>query len=265
MKKAVLFITFVSFFYPLLFCGCNFATHSYNNGRLLDPGETMTTLSAGGRSFYTYREDTTITYDYNRMGYSTGDTIITPVDTTYFQNLSFAFDYRLGVLSKNPFGKGLEVGFLIELPVQYSRDMGAIPLLQFDGRFGLPDVSLQKSVYHHNASVGWIMGQWVDNSWFIEYAGGFEYRTITPYFNGRVTRVGTDQSASGKAFGDNDFLTFKKTAWNVRLCTGVSFKLPVIRFLPDYIVPEIALFFPMVKFKVPGVSWHIGMRWLDDK
>jgi hypothetical protein len=264
MKKTVSLLKSIVIAAFFFFSGCNYSTHSFNNGKLLDPGETMTTCSAGMRGFYKLTGDTLYPGYYDRSGWVM-DTLIIPPDTNLFYHWSAAFDFRLGVLSRRPFGKGLEIGLLIETPVQYARNIGMVPLLQFDGRFGLPRCSLANSAYSHDLSIGWIMGQWVDNSWFIEYAGGLEYRTCTPYFNVRMTRVGTDANAAGKTFGDTDFLTYKRNGWNARACTGLSFKLPAMPVLPDFIVPEIALFYPSGMLKVPGLSWHIGFRWLDDK
>ena len=271
MKKAILLFTISGIVIPLMFGGCNFATHSFNNGKLLEPGETMTTISVGARSGYKINGgDTSFFGSYyidslHSYHWIPENTIITKKDTSFSSNLSIAFDWRLGVLSTRPFGKGLEVGFLIEAPVQFFRTVEYLPLLQFDGRFGLPAIPTPKYTYNQDFAIGWILGQWVDNSWFIEYAGGFEYRSATPYFNARITRVATDVNAANASFGDTAFLTIKKNTWNFRACAGVSLKLPHRPILPDYIVPEVALFFPSPTFRIPGISGHIGMRWLDDK
>jgi hypothetical protein len=237
-------------------CMCNFATTSFNLGKLLLPGESMFTVSAGKTSSYTLDRQEDWVRDPN-TGIGKLDTLN---DTSTYFGPSAAIDYRLGVLSKYPFGKGVEIGFLIEYPVQMSR-YRAPPLLQFDARLGLPMMDLGRMAYHHNMDIGWIVGGWVDNGWFAEYAAGIEIGKVIPYGNVRITRTPTDIFNDEEDVFEDEFLMHHNRRWNVRGCLGVSLQLPRWPIVPDFIVPEFAVLYPNALLKTPGISGHIGLRW----
>jgi hypothetical protein len=239
-----------------LSCMCNFATTSFNLGKLLLPGESMTTCSFGRKSVYDIEMEYRDRYDSTRNIWTTE---YRPIDTITDGFWCGAIDFRIGLLSHYPFGKGLEIGFLAELPTQMNTFWG-VPLLQFDARLGLPIRPLQHSIYHHNIDIGWIVGGWVDNGWFAEYAGGLEIGKFIPYGNIRITRTPTDIFGQD-GMSEIDFLSHHNRGWNVRTCLGVSMRLPRWVILPDFIVPEIAIYYPNSLLELPGISWHLGARW----
>ncbi|MBN1306297.1 MAG: hypothetical protein JXA18_00165 [Chitinispirillaceae bacterium] len=219
------------------------------------PGESMVTTATGKNSFYAIgQRDTFVGIDENGWKFDTA------YDTTTFWGWCAAIDYRIGVLSHYPFGKGCEIGFLVEFPVQMKNFRGP-PLLQFDARLGLPMGVFRRMPYHHNIDLGWIVGGWVDNGWFMEYAGGLETGSFTPYGNIRVTRTPTDIFSSGLDPMDPDFLKHSNPGWNFRTCIGGSIHLPRFMLLPDFIVPELSLVYPHSLLEVPGISVHVGARW----
>jgi hypothetical protein len=248
----------------LFFCLCTFPATSFNNGKLLLPGESLTTISYGQRSTFEIQGDRSSNYDSN---YNYQSKFI-PTDTNSYLTQIGALDYRLGVLAKRPLGKGLEIGLLFELPLSGEGESWRALLLQYDVRLGLPMVPLKKSIYHHNVNIGWVVGEWVDNGWFLEYAGGLERGSFTPYCNGRITLTATEVMSKAMheesySFGNEKFLTYHKRGWNFRTCAGVSIKLPRLRVLPDFIVPEVTFFYPNGSLKAAGFSWHFGARWLN--
>jgi hypothetical protein len=209
-----------------------------------------------------YHIDSNYYYDYY------DSTKFIPTDTISYMTPIGALDYRLGVLAQRPFGKGLEIGFLFEFPISEEGESWRALLLQYDARLGLPMVPLTKSIYHHNIDIGWVVGEWVDNGWFLEYAGGFEKGNVTPYCNVRITRTATDVMFKAihdysYGFGSEKFLTYHNKGWNLRTCAGASLKLSRLPVLPDFIVPEVTFFYPNGSLKTAGFSWHIGARWLN--
>lgn len=248
----------------LLPCLCTFPATSFNHGKLLLPGETLTTLAYGQRSTFEIKGHDSSYLD--TIGYGYNKYIFIPTDTIGFMTPIGVLDYRLGVLAQRPFGKGLEIGFSAEVPLSEEKESWRALILQYDARFGLPMRQFKNAVYHQNIDVGWVVGEWVDNGWFLEYAGGFEHRSMIPYYNVRVTRLATD--VMGKSihdysygFGGENFLTYHDRGWNFRMCAGVSYKIPRLPVFPDFIVPELTFYFPNASFKAAGFSWHIGARW----
>jgi hypothetical protein len=243
-----------AFVIPLI-CACNFSSMSFNLGKLLLPGESMVTAAVGERGYYEIKRQENWFSDSSTSIGRTNPTY----DTSNFYDISAAIDYRLGVLSKFPFGKGAEIGFLVEFPAQMTTSAG-LPLLQFDARMGLPLLSLRSLPIHHNLDLGWIVGEWIDNGWFAEYAAGLEIGKCIPYGNVRITRTPTDRFDQSD-IDDIEFLVHHNRRWNARACFGISIQLPRWIILPDFIVPEIALFYPNAAIKRPGISGHVGIRW----
>jgi hypothetical protein len=240
------------FILPLI-CACNFSAMSFNLGKLLLPGESLVTAAAGERGYYEIKQHENWSWD-DTTGIGRADTTY---DTANYYDVNAAIEYRLGVLSKFPFGKGAEIGILFEYPVQM-RTSAVWPLLQFDVRLGLPMMPLRSIPMHHNIDLGWIVGYWIDNGWFAEYAAGLEIGKYIPYGNVRLTRTPTDQYDKTN---DINFLVHHKRGWNTRACFGISMQLPRWIILPDFIVPEITLFYPNAALKSPGIGGHVALRW----
>ena len=244
--------------------GCLITTQSYNHGKLLNPGERLMTLGIGGRRSSPYLKK--IEYQYI-------DTLDREIekeikDSTRYNWGTCTFDYRVGILRRYPFGKGLETGFHLE--AAFRRDHKGVPqfygppMLEIDTRFGLPDLLMKKSIFHHNISAGWIIGYWVDNGWFAGYAAGWEFDRIIPYVSLRVLRTATD--ALNEPVMD-DFFTKHNRSWLVRIAPGISLKIPDgARILPEYISPEVSLAFPNYSTgQQVGINGSIGIRWMLGK
>lgn len=254
----------IAVFLGFFSAGCNFTSQSYNFGKLLDPGSSLVTVGAGGRQFYrVHWHDTAVQ-----------NATVTLKDTTVFQNYSLCFDYRLGILKKIPFGQGLEIGFHLEGPVQYSPtdSIGKLTgeylgpaALELDCRMGIKDFSLGKGIFHHNAGVGWTVGQWIDNGWYAEYAAGWEYKWLIPYIDFRAELLATDPTSVDSLTESYTPFEHEKRSWTTRTAIGVAIRVPHIFFLlPAYISPELSFVCPHYSGISPyGITYHIGLRWLN--
>ena len=226
----------------LLQCNCFYALQSFNHGKLLDPGETKTTYAMARRPF---------------IGVTQGS-YSAPPETLTVVDIAVSLDYRLGVLAKKPFGQGLEVGFHLEHPAARS-----FPLLEFDGRVGLPALIAGSLLYHHNVGVGWMVGQWVDNGWYIEYAGGFETSFLMPYANVRAILSPTPTDNMNFSI-NTPFLANHQGSGLIRGALGCTIKLPRIAIAPDYIIPEFSVVYPD-PWNPARVTWsyQIGLGWYN--
>jgi hypothetical protein len=187
-------------------------------------------------------------------------------DSTRFNWVTYTLDYRVGVLRKYPFGKGLETGFHVETVVRRAGskeyEFFSPPTLEIDTRFGLPDIVIRKSIFHHNVNFGWIVGYWVDNGWFIGYAAGWEFIHFIPYLSTRLFITATD--AIDKSLDDKNYFSEHDRKWGARLTGGFSWKLPFnYSLLPEYLSPEISVAFPYFSTgQKAGISGSLGIRWL---
>lgn len=246
-----------------LFAGCNFTTQSYNYGKLLDPGASMVTVGVGARQFYKVKWSDSVA----------GSTIVNRNDTTVYTGPSLCWDYRLGVLRKLPFGQGLEIGFHLEGPIQFTPtdSMGkqgeymGPAALELDARMGLKDVNVGKGIFHHNVCLGWTIGAWIDNGWYAEYAAGWEYKWLTPYVDLRAELLATDPTSDDSLFESYTPFLHEKRSWTTRTAAGVSIKLPHLFFLfPSFISPELSFICPHYSgMSQYGLTYHVGLRWLN--
>ncbi len=233
--------------FSVFLTGCNFASHSYNYGKLLNPGESMITLAGGGRDFHQV---------WSGFDPDSADTALTHFAT-------FVCNYRLGVLDARPLGEGLEIGLHLEGPVQLHSFFG-VPLLEFDLRMGFRGFVLGNGLYHHNAGIGWTVGPWIDNGWYVEYAAGWELERIIPYASLRGIIAATDISESGSDIFDDDFFVSHDRSAHARLAVGAALKIRRLPIVPDLLAPEISIIGPGYSIvKEIGVTWHIGLRWLN--
>jgi hypothetical protein len=254
--------------------GCFVTTHSYNHGKLLDPGERLITTGFGCK--YSAR------FLKQERDFNTGvenPYLNEPIeenweyyDSTRFGWLNLALSYRVGVLRKYPFGKGLETGFLVETAIRGRQEIDynnekstsieffSPPLLEIDTRFGLPDITIKKGIFHHNLNWGWIIGQWIDNGWFFGYAAGVNLEHAIVYSSFRYFITGTDKFGE---YNEDDFFRRHDRTHGIRLQFGSSFKLRLNEsILPEYITPEFSLMFPNFnKVQPVGFSFSVGISW----
>ncbi len=255
----------------LLSMGC-YTTQSFNHGKLADPGDAVFTLAAG--SFHR---------DANAMVFSDGvwddstSEWIEYYDTVAFNWLSISLGYRLGVHEKYPFGGGLEIGVMVEGSFFFTKywdswendsvtsvSSDIPPAIEFDLRMGFKPIPLRKGTYNHNVSLGWDVGAWVDNGWFIEYAGGWEFAKYIPYIGMRFFMTATDVSKLNYGTESKKFFNEHHRSYNIRNVAGCSLRFKKIPVLPDIIAPEVSVIYPDFSFanKI-GFTYHIGFRWMS--
>ena len=240
--------------------GCNFTTQSYNTGKLLNPGETLTSIGVGKREYYSIESP--------QLFYSSNSSL----DTIKSYDFSLCWDYRLGVLRTLPFGRGVEIGFHLEGPTQFNPDSNNISLgafkgaaiLEFDSRFGFKDICLGRGIFHHSIGLGWGVGAWIDNGWFTEYAAGWEYKWITPYANFRAELLPTDPTQADSLTESYTPFKYEKRSWTTRTAAGISMHVPHWWISPEFIVPEITVIYPHYSaISHYGITYHVGFRWLN--
>lgn len=239
----------------LLPTGCFFSSHSFNHGKLLNPGESKTTLSFG-----TFRR--TILQQKNTWPIETFDTLL-------FRQSAYRWSYALGLLDRHPFGKGFEIGLAFEGSYYSYRDQwghemlasSQSPQMEFFGRFGLPALVLERCLYHHNISSGWSLGYWIDNGWFLEYAAGLQFGRFIPYIASRVTVTATDIFQNNDSPTDTNFFNKHDRSFMIRNSVGVTCILPKYFLAPDHISPEVTVVYPDPQFRKPCFTFQIGLGW----
>ena len=247
---------------PLFFTGCYYTSQSYNNGKLLDPGDSKFTGGVG----VAYQQ---IPKEQERD--SAGKVIPIP------QNLQqktlwrqFAINYQLGVEDKYPFGGGAEIG--IHFEYQLYKEAGIygkrksksniMPCVDFNTRLGFKDYVKDDFIYQHNLELGWTTGLWVNNGWFIGYAGGWEFRKIIPYYGVRFVYLPSKVDFS--KITNSNFWDRRKQKMNVRVVTGATFKLKKMPLLPDLISPEFSMVGPHASPKQKyNIFFHVGFSWTN--
>jgi len=241
--------------------GCYYTAQSYNNGKLLDPGNAMFTLGIG-RTMQSTTHSTAMYSETDPWGYPTYE-----LSTTDELWRSIALNYQLGVTDVHPFGGGIEIGLLFEgsfykAPGDF--DANTLPALDFNVRLGFKDLPFSRALYQHNLELGWTTGLWLDNGFFLGYAGGLEFEKMIPYAGIRAIIMPTNLLEHESWAGDADFFTKHDQKFNLRLATGVTFKLKKIKVLPDYISPEFTLTGPNGSENDPvNGNFHVGFRWTN--
>lgn len=283
LRKYLAFTTFLILLF--LNAGCYFSSHSFNHGRLVNPGDIIHSFSVGS-----YRSNVKLTTNDWVLDSVTDDYINKKTYDTITTNwLSLHYQYRLGVHNKYPFGGGIEIGIQFEGSFCFYREYdtsyfnnGIVhdsdiyeytnvyaetpPSVEFDIRMGFKPLVLSRSIYNHNLQIGWTVGTWVDNGWYIEYAGGWEGEKIIPYTSLRVQLCATDVFSKGGLYNDN-FFSIKDNALMIRNALGCSiktYKKGRAKIIPDYIAPEISLCYPnFLSAQQVGLTYHLGFRWTN--
>jgi hypothetical protein len=260
-----------------VFSGCLYSTQHFNNGRLLEPGHSHFNLGGGVSHFPEpgcpdyWDEDigidgTTAQCKTNRPTFDSASGQVTyKNDSSALQKKwislpKIGLDYRLGVSGKwGPF-TGTEIGLHLEGPTN--------PITaEFDLKFGLPIP--KKLSIQHSLSAGWMIGAWADNSYFAEYAISKIWGENCLFANYRFTRLATQPADLVDSFDDKYFN--HKQRWIHQASLGFTWTLPEVMILPDFIVPQAILSYPLAPFgqdKIPeyfldehALDFNLGFGW----
>jgi hypothetical protein len=249
----------------LLLNGCLYTTHHFNSGRLLEPGHSAVTLGYGQSRTVGYGcADAPDVYDHSD---STGrycirdrqiyggevsgqgpDTSRPEAKSTPMSNASLG--YRLGIHGRfGPF-TGAEIGLHLEAPTSPAS-------AEFDLKLGLP---LPEGVpYRHSLSAGWGIGAWADNSWFLEYAASRAFGESDLFVNYRAGYLATQ---AGEITSNSAKNTFRRNPrWIHQAAFGFRWTLPAIPVVPDFLIPQIGLTYPLA----PGSESDVPAFVLDDR
>jgi hypothetical protein len=257
--------------------GCFFTTQSLNCGKLLQPGSSRLDLGVGPRTFIDrwqeYRSqqelDSILTrYPQYQYVWELPESLQYTYRDTRVAMKAWSLGYRLGIMANYPLGKGLEIGWKVEGPV--SLDSGGVAVsMEFDARAGFKSLVLGRGLLHQNIGAGWLIGQWVDNSWYGEYAVGWEYKRLILYANYRGILSGTNFLSSpngpmeyaNDGFGLGRFRPSRRS-WNNRVCLGSRWHLGDWIIIPNDVTLEAASLFP--HYQASGgfpVLLSLGLQW----
>ena len=238
-----------------LFTGCLYTTHHFNSGRILEPGQTAVTIGYGVARIYEQGcpddwnrpvGDSNTThcerYVENTPFSSVRDSVMIRQRVTSYPVPKLSLGYRLGV--RGPWGPftGVEMGWHLEAPT----NPGTI---EFDLKFGLPLPRPLIAKFHHSLTGGWGVGNWADNSWFLEYAASRDLGRHSFYGNYRYTRLATQAPEINESAEAWKFES--QTGHSHQAALGFFLRLPDIFLIPDYVTPQAILTFPI---KAPFVK-----------
>ena len=249
-----------------LFSSCYYTAHSYNHGKLLDPGDMIFTAGVGTAKQVV---DLGAIEDTVAANNDSGFVINTHPDLHSFWWRSIHLGYQLGVQEYYPFGGGIEIGIAFEFQfykIAKKRATKMLPALDFNARLGFKDIVTKRAIYQHNLELGWTTGLWLDTGWFLGYAGGWEFKRVIPYVGIRTIYMPTNVLAVMKKtpFTHKDFWKKHDQKFNVRFAIGTSIKLAKLKMLPDFITPEITITGPNGSIHSPvSTHFHIGFRWTN--
>ncbi|MDB5103739.1 MAG: hypothetical protein JWP91_1428 [Fibrobacteres bacterium] len=250
--------------------GCLYSTAHFNSGRLLEPGRSSLTLGGGRfRSFtfgcnepgsygmtsesrdslgihcVTYRE----TIQDSTGGYRTESDTTAP-KAFWTSVSSYSIGYRLGILGQwGPF-PGADMGLHLEAPTNPATG-------EFDLRLGLPVPA--GIPFHHSLSAGWGIGFWADNSYFLEYAFSHAWGENDLFFNYRATRLATQIPDLADAVDERVFASERRLIHQAS--AGFRWELPDIAMLPDFLIPQAVLTYPLG----PNGASKVPKELLDDR
>jgi hypothetical protein len=247
-----------------LLTGCLYSTAHFNAGRVLEPGRTSLTLGGGGSKTLSFGCE--FSREYNGYDYSdsTGSHCVefenridsngvnafvqdtTPAKKLWHPGTKYSLDYRLGILGKwGPF-PGADIGLHFEAPTNPATG-------EFDFRLGLPVPG--KRPWHHSLSAGWGIGVWADNSYFLEYALSRSWGENALFANYRATHLATQFADLVDAETDRRFAIHPRLIHQASL--GFDWELPEIPVIPDFIVPQAILTYPLAPAGTNGIPDYL--------
>ena len=200
--------------------GCLASTHHFRKGKLLPSGESEVnwgysyskSLSCKGQKFK----------DEKGFQRCQGE------NWKEITNHNVSRSYRLGV--RNDWGPfvGAELGYQMETN----------GVLEFDFRLGLPKIphSFFENI-DHAVGIGWGVGGFPDNTYFIDYAISREYKHHTIYATFRESLLATQfidlEQNTDPEEGEDLFKHRQRLLHQIGL--GMEYRLPDINLIPDQI------------------------------
>lgn len=262
-------VKFLLLLLPLL-QGCFFTTSSsFNNGTLVRPGNAKATVGFGRHVAQLYRSESPVNSWNSYLATDGYYYSFKKDDSTFHQKSvllkSVVFDFQLGIASKFPFGNGLNIGLHREMPgYSIGKRLASYPTSELFIKCGLPIQAKSRFNYNQNIVMGWQRGLYVDNGFFVEYAGGFEtIKRKIPYFNVRMGFTPTDPLEKGKTIEDigldSTFFTYKNKRFFGRVAAGNTFVFKRKRAIVPEINTEAALHIIHKKSIYP--TFQVGFTW----
>ena len=154
-RKTFTYVLLISFF---SLQGCLGTTHHFKTGHLLKSGDYSYTYGYSPGTAYQCAGD--VARDRDNNSYCPATLKKVPIH-------SFSRSFRLGVRDQWGPLPGVEIGYQIEIP----------NTLEFDLTLGLPHPFTLK--FAHATSIGWGLGLWPDNTYFVDYSAGYQTNNFT--------------------------------------------------------------------------------------
>jgi len=148
---------------------------------------------------------------------------------------------------------GVEMGLHLESPTNPVSG-------EFDLQLGLPVPAGRP--YHHSLSAGWGIGIWADNSYFLEYAASRSWGGNEFFGNYRATYLASQLADLNGSVEARKFRLNRRLIHQSSL--GFKWTLPEIPVVPDFIVPEVGLTYPLAPTGTDAIpDWVLDDRAWD--
>jgi hypothetical protein len=232
--------------------GCLYSVHHFNTGEVLPAGRSQTTLGAGRQPIWHCGHEAADSAASHVCGDSAGEAA---TQTHVFKG---SVDFRLGLKdSLGPF-PGAELQWHLEAPTNPAT-------MEFGVNLGLPG----GAAFRHEVGVGWGIGAWADNSFYLQYSASRPVGGPLLFGNLRVTWLATQ---IGEVLGD-DFTQPLPSNRHLVLQAGAGLflRLPDWVVVPDFLIPQVNLTLPQIpsgekKFRggdIPSGQWdaNLGFGW----
>jgi len=252
--------------------GClSHTTQHFNTGIILEPGEQVDMLAIAYADAYICNGE--MVRNQSKFQRCVQDTSYFDADYGYahYEKVTMPHGssiWRLGIRKDwGPF-TGVDIGWQMEFP----------GTLDFDARFGLPRPD--SVLWHHSISAGWGIGNWADNSWFLEYAWSYPITANTLFYASfRETYLATqfldlritDNNRDDDLFGHSRrFLHQASTGLRLGRFGGAF-------FVPDYFhfnlytgYPNLMMFGPVADqvmldqgYPPVDIIFSVGLEWRE--
>ncbi len=228
-----------------------YSVHHFNTGVILPAGESQATFGIGRQSIWECENGTVDSAGLKKVCNETGAGVEKVIQSQVTQG---SFDYRLGL--RNSWGPfpGAELQWHVEAPTHPATMEFALNLALPSG----PSI-------HHKIGMGWGIGAWADNSAFAEYAISKQWGRPLFFGNLRATWLATQIDEVMRE--DFSHALPHNQIFIAQVGTGIFLKLPIVRVVPDFIIPQFNFTLPQVpigsqKFRwedIPLIQWNVNL------